>query len=80
MPKAVKCAFCGGIIAYEPFFATIEGKKLPFHAKACADAFGEKKCAFCGGVIVYAPYYETIGGTKLPFHAKPCATAYKARK
>jgi hypothetical protein len=77
MVKEPKCAFCGGIIAYEPYYETIGGKKLPFHAKACADAFGEKKCAFCGGIIVYAPYFETIGGIKLPFHAKACAVAYK---
>jgi hypothetical protein len=68
------------MIAYEPFYETIGGKKLPFHAKACADAFGEKKCAFCGGIIVYAPYYETIKGTKMPFHAKACAVAYKKSK
>jgi hypothetical protein len=77
MVKEPKCAFCGGIIAYEPYYETIGGKKLSFHAKACADAFGEKKCAFCGGIIVYAPYFETIGGIKLPFHAKACAVAYK---
>jgi hypothetical protein len=80
LAKELKCAFCGGIIAYEPFYETIGGKKLPFHAKACADAFGEKKCAFCGGIIVYAPYYETVKGTKLPFHAKACAVAYKKSK
>jgi len=79
MAKEAKCAFCGGVIAYEPYCETIGGKKLAFHAKACADAFGEKKCAFCGGIIVYTPYYETIGGVKLPFHAKACAVAYKKR-
>ena len=38
-----KCAFCGGAIAYEPYYETIEGKKTAFHAKACADAFKAKK-------------------------------------
>jgi len=77
LAKEPKCAFCGGIIAYNPYFTTIGGKKLPFHAKACADAYGERKCAFCGGVIAYEPYVETIGKKELPFHAKACAQAYK---
>jgi len=87
MAEQKKCAFCGGAIAYEPFYETVGGKKLAFHAKACADAYKEKKgagtmtkCAFCGGPVAFAPYYETIGGKNLPFHAKACADAYKAKK
>jgi hypothetical protein len=79
LAKDFKCAFCGGIIAYDPYYEVIGGKKLPFHAKACADAFGEKKCAFCGGLIAYEPYFETIHKIRLPFHAKACAVAYKKR-
>jgi hypothetical protein len=78
-----KCAFCGGVIASEPYFETIDGKKTAFHAKACADALKAgkyTKCAFCGGLIAYAPYVETIGGKKLAFHAKACADAMKAKK
>jgi flavoprotein len=82
-----KCAFCGGAIAYEPYYETIDGKKTAFHAKACADANRAKKaetnmtkCAFCGGAVAFAPYYETIGGKKLAFHAKACADALKAKK
>ena len=82
-----KCAFCSGVIAYEPYWETIDGKKTPFHAKACADSYKEKKaagamtkCAFCGGAIAFTPYYETIGGKKLAFHAKACADAMKAKK
>jgi hypothetical protein len=59
-----KCAFCGGTIMYKPYAETIDGKKLKFHAKACADAFKEMKwphCVFCGGIIAYEPYTETIG-------------------
>jgi hypothetical protein len=41
--KYAKCAFCGGLIAYEPYLETIDGKKLSFHAKACADAYKNKK-------------------------------------
>jgi hypothetical protein len=32
----IKCAFCDGVVAYEPYYETIAGKKLAFHAKACA--------------------------------------------
>jgi rRNA maturation protein Nop10 len=74
-----KCAFCGGDIAYDPYYETVEGKNLPFHAKACADSLKEKKCAYCGGIIAYDPYYETIGGKKLPFHAQACAEALKKK-
>ena len=44
--KAMKwphCAFCNGIIAYEPYVEVIDGKKVPFHAKACAEAYKKKK-------------------------------------
>ena len=82
-----KCAFCGGAIAYEPYWETMGGTKLPFHAKACADSYKVKKadatmtrCALCGGAIAFAPYYETIDGKKLAFHAKACADAYKTTK
>ena len=82
-----KCAFCGGAIAYEPYYETVDGKKTAFHAKACADAYKAKKaektmtkCAFCGGAVAFTPYYETIGGKKLAFHAKACADALKAKK
>ena len=87
MATEKKCAFCGGVIASEPYFETVDGKKTAFHAKACADAYKARKakttmtkCAFCGGAIAFAPYYETIGGKKLPFHAKACADALKAKK
>jgi predicted transcriptional regulator len=70
-----KCAFCGGVIAYEPYYATIGGAKLAFHAKACADSLKDKKCAFCNGVIAYEPYTEVINGQKMSFHAKACADA-----
>jgi len=82
-----KCAFCGGAIAYEPYYETVAGKKTAFHAKACADAHKAKKaagtmtkCAFCGGSIAFSPYYENIGGKRLPFHAKSCADVMKAKK
>jgi hypothetical protein len=82
-----KCAFCGGDIAYEPHYETIDGKKTAFHAKACTEAYKAKKaagtmtkCAFCGGPVAFSPYYETIGGKRLPFHAKACAEALKAKK
>jgi flavoprotein len=82
-----KCAFCGGAIAYEPHYELIDGKKVTFHAKACAEAYKAQKtetamtkCAFCGGSVAFAPYYETIGGKKMAFHAKACAEAMKARK
>jgi len=82
-----KCAFCGGAIAYEPYYETIDGKKTAFHAKVCAEAYKAKKatgsmtkCTFCGGVIAFTPYYETIGDKRLPFHAKACADAMKAKK
>jgi predicted transcriptional regulator len=79
----IKCAFCDGIIAYEPYYETIGGKKLAFHAKPCADTLKASKytkCTFCGGLIAYEPYVETIEGKKLPFHAKACADAYKKKK
>jgi dsDNA-binding SOS-regulon protein len=78
----VKCAFCAGVIAYEPYYETIGGKKMAFHAKACANALKASKyakCAFCGGLITYDPHVETIGGKKMPFHAKACADAYKKK-
>jgi len=82
-----KCAFCGGVIASEPHFETVDGKKTAFHAKACADAQKAKKtavtmtkCAFCGGPVAFSPYYETIGGKNMAFHAKACADALKAKK
>jgi hypothetical protein len=79
----VRCAFCDGVIAYDPYTETIVGKKMTFHAKACADALKASKyakCAFCGGLIAYAPYEETIAGKKLAFHAKACADAMKKAK
>jgi hypothetical protein len=79
----IKCAFCDGVIAYEPYYETVAGNKLAFHAKPCADALKASKyakCTFCGGLIAYEPYVETIEGKKLPFHAKPCADAYKKKK
>jgi flavoprotein len=82
-----KCAFCSGAVAYEPYYENINGKKLAFHAKACAEAYKIKqaekamtKCAFCGGAVAFAPYYETIGGKKMAFHAKACAEAMKTKK
>ena len=66
-----RCAFCDGVIAFEPYTETIGGKKMFFHAKACADALKASKyskCTFCGGLIAYAPYEETIAAMKLPFH------------
>jgi hypothetical protein len=77
-----RCAFCDGVIAYEPYVETIGDKKLVFHAKACADALKASKyakCAFCGGLIAFEPYVETIGGKKLAFHAKACADALKKK-
>jgi hypothetical protein len=41
--KDKKCAFCGGVIAYEPYTEVINGQKMSFHAKACADALKKKK-------------------------------------
>lgn len=77
-----RCAFCDGAIAYEPYTETIGGKKLSFHAKACAEALKASKftkCSLCGGIIAYEPYVETIGGKKLTFHAKACADEYKKK-
>ena len=77
-----RCAFCDGVIAYEPYTETIGGQKLPFHAKACAEALKASKhakCAFCGGLIAYEPFVDTIDGKKLTFHAKACAEAYKKK-
>ena len=53
------CAFCGGVISYEPYSETIQGNKLAFHSKACAEALKqeEKKCAYCWGIVAYEPYY-----------------------
>jgi predicted transcriptional regulator len=75
--KQLKCGYCGGIIAYEPYLETIGGKKYAFHAEQCAVAFRARKCGYCGGVIVYEPYVETIGKKEMTFHAKACADAYK---
>ncbi len=80
---ATRCAFCDGVIAYDPYYETIGGQKLAFHAKACAEALKASKhakCAFCGGLIAYEPYVETIGGKKLTFHAKACAESYKKKQ
>ncbi len=81
-----KCAFCNGVIAFEPYKEVIKGKELLFHAKPCADEYKkktitmeQKRCAFCGGLIAYDPYKETIKGQDLIFHAKPCAVAYKKK-
>ena len=77
-----RCAFCDGVIAYDPYFETIGGEKLAFHAKPCAEALKASKhakCAFCGGLIAYEPYVETIGGKKLTFHAKACAESLKKK-
>jgi hypothetical protein len=41
------CAFCDGIIAYEPYFETIAGEKLAFHARACAEALKASRYAKC---------------------------------
>lgn len=41
-PEAIvqlKCAFCGAPIADEPYVEEIEGMKMFFSARACADAF-----------------------------------------
>ena len=70
MAKSVKCGYCGGIIAYDPYSETIGGKKYAFHAR---------KCGYCGGAIVYEPYVETIGKKEMTFHAKACADAYKKK-
>ena len=77
MPKDRRCAYCGGVIVYEPYTEKIGGKKYSFHAKECSVAFKARKCGYCGGVIVYEPYTETIGKKEMTFHAKACADAYK---
>jgi len=77
MAKLPKCGFCGGVIAYEPYFETIGGKRYAFHAEQCSVAFKARKCGYCGGSIVYEPYTEVIGKKEMTFHAKACATAYK---
>lgn len=37
-----RCAFCGGLIAYEPYMEPIRGKKLTSHAKTCAESLKKK--------------------------------------
>ena len=88
MAKIEKCTFCGAPIVGEPYWETIDGKKLPFAAKGCATAYKDKQksnapkevkghaCTFCGAPIVGEPYWETI---KLPFAAKGCAEEYKKK-
>lgn len=44
MAEEKKCAYCGGVIAGEPYIENINGKEYRFHTKACADAFKKKKC------------------------------------
>jgi KaiC/GvpD/RAD55 family RecA-like ATPase len=34
-----RCAWCGGIIPYEPFRETIRGREYTFHAAACSNGF-----------------------------------------
>jgi KaiC/GvpD/RAD55 family RecA-like ATPase len=37
-----RCAWCGGIIPYEPHLETIEGRGYTFHAAGCANNFKRK--------------------------------------
>ena len=37
-----KCAFCGGIVVQEPYVDNVNGERLYFHTKDCADAFKER--------------------------------------
>jgi len=37
-----RCAWCGGIIPYEPHLETIEGRGYTFHATGCANNFKRK--------------------------------------
>jgi KaiC/GvpD/RAD55 family RecA-like ATPase len=37
-----RCAWCGGIIPYEPFKETIKGRDYTFHATGCANSFKKK--------------------------------------
>jgi hypothetical protein len=34
-----RCAWCGGIIPYEPHRETINGRDYTFHATACSNSF-----------------------------------------
>lgn len=40
-----RCAWCGGIIPYEPFKETIKGREYTFHAIACANGFKSRLSA-----------------------------------
>jgi KaiC/GvpD/RAD55 family RecA-like ATPase len=37
-----RCAWCGGIIPYEPFKETINGRDYTFHATGCSSSFKKK--------------------------------------
>jgi len=37
-----RCAWCGGVIPYEPHAETIEGRNYTFHAIKCSDLFKKK--------------------------------------
>ena len=37
-----RCAWCGGIIPYEPFKETVKGRDYTFHATGCANSFKKK--------------------------------------
>jgi KaiC/GvpD/RAD55 family RecA-like ATPase len=37
-----RCAWCGGIIPYEPFKETINGRDYTFHATGCSNSFKKK--------------------------------------
>jgi hypothetical protein len=91
MAKVEKCTFCGAPVVGEPYWETIGGKKLPFAAKGCAEAYKDKqkgvtaketkgyKCTFCLAPIVGEPYWEVVGGKKMPFAAKGCADEFKKK-
>ena len=75
-----KCAYCEGVVAFDPYIETINDRTLYFHAKAWADALKTSKFAswaYCGGQVAYKPYVENIGGGMKMFHAKACADSYK---
>jgi KaiC/GvpD/RAD55 family RecA-like ATPase len=38
-----RCAWCGGVIPYAPYVATIRGLKCKFHAPECADNYRKAK-------------------------------------
>jgi KaiC/GvpD/RAD55 family RecA-like ATPase len=37
-----RCAWCGGIIPYEPFKETVNGRDYTFHATGCSNSFKKK--------------------------------------